>query len=263
MIMKQDYNRIALVGIEQEEYDIIKANYSGHIIWHQSIPKIVVKDEVLYMEKSNGIGMLPVDKVVYYGIYDNDFDFISGLAIWRGACYPNAAAMLDCRFKIPCLVKALAHSRFSAPRGFISAGASVNVGNDTVAKWGNWHCGENKHRFTGEWESEFTATTEPYYEGEAVRIMIIGEVYWQIKLEGDSWLKSIHPDNAGFMEVDPELLADTLHIKNTLNMDMIGNDYIVAKDGSKYLLEVNHIPNITRFEDVRQVYLSTVIEWIK
>lgn len=260
--MKQKYNRIALVGIEQEEYDIIKAQYSGHIIWHQSIPKIVLKDEVLYMEKSNGVGMLPVDKVVYYGIYDNDFDFIAGLAIWNGDCYPKASAMLDCRFKIPCLVKALSLSRFSAPRGFISAGASVNTTGDTIAKWGNWHCGENKHRFTGEWESEFTATIEPYFEGDAVRIMMIGETYWQIKLEGDDWLKSIHPDNANFMPVDQDLLEDTLYIKNVLQMDMIGNDYIVAKDGSKYLLEVNHIPNITRFEEVRQVYLSTVIEWI-
>ena len=261
-MMKQKYNRIALVGIEQEEYDIIKVQYSGHIIWHQSIPKIVVKDEVLYMEKSNGIGMLPVDKVVYYGIYDNDFDFITGLAIWNGDCYPKASAMLDCRFKIPCLVKALSLSRFTAPRGFISAGASVNTAQDTIAKWGNWHCGENKHRFTGEWESEFTATIEPYFEGEAVRIMIIGDTYWQIKLEGDDWLKSIHPDNANFMPVDQDLLEDTLYIKNVLQMDMIGNDYIVANDGTKYLLEVNHIPNITRFEEVRQVYLSTVIEWI-
>lgn len=260
--MKELYNRIALVGIEQEEYDVIKANYSGHVIWHQSIPKIVVKDEVLYMEKANGVGMLPVDKVVYYGIYDNDFDFITGLAIWQGDCYPNAAAMLDCRFKIPCLVKALSLSKFSSPRGFISAGASVTIANDTVAKWGNWHCGENKHRFTGEWESQFTATIEPYYEGEAVRIMMIGDVYWQIKLEGDDWLKSIHPDNAGFMPVDEDLLADTIYIKETLKMDMIGNDYIVAKDGSKYLSEVNHIPNITRFDEVREAYLSTVIEWI-
>lgn len=260
--MKELYNRIALVGIEQEEYDVIKASYSGHIIWHQSIPKIVVKDEVLYMEKANGVGMLPVDKVVYYGIYDNDFDFITGLAIWQGDCYPNAAAMLDCRFKIPCLVKALSLSKFSSPRGFISAGASVTIANDTVAKWGNWHCGENKHRFTGEWESQFTATIEPYYEGEAVRIMMIGDVYWQIKLEGDDWLKSIHPDNAGFMPVDEDLLADTIYIKETLKMDMIGNDYIVGKDGSKYLLEVNHIPNITRFDEVREAYLSTVIEWI-
>ncbi|MCC9071119.1 hypothetical protein LNQ49_05860 [Flavobacterium sp. F-65] len=64
------------------------------------------------------------------------------------------------------------------------------------------------------------------------------------------------------MTVDDDLLADTLHIKNVLQMDMIGNDYIVAKDGAKYLLEVNHIPNITRFEAVRAVYLSTVIEWL-
>lgn len=47
-----------------------------------------------------------------------------------------------------------------------------------------------------------------------------------------------------------------------LQMDMIGNDYMVAKDGSKYLLEVDHIPNITRFEAVREVYLATVIGWL-
>ncbi|MCC9071120.1 hypothetical protein LNQ49_05865 [Flavobacterium sp. F-65] len=85
--------------------------------------------------------------------------------------------MLDCRFKIPCLVKALALSKFSAPRGFISAGASVTASEDTVAKWGNWHCGENKYRFIGEWESKFTATTESYFEGDAVRIMMIGDSY--------------------------------------------------------------------------------------
>lgn len=258
----QTYNRIALVGIEQEEYEVIRANYSGLIIWHQALPKIVVKDQVLYMEKANGVGMLPVDKVVYYGIYDNDFDFIAGLAIWNGACYPNAAAMLDCRFKIPCLVKALTHTQFGAPRGFISAGASMNATEDTVAKWGNWHCGENKHRFTGEWESEFTATTEAYFEGEAVRIMVLGDKHWQIKLEGETWLKSIHPDSAGFMPVDAELLADTLHIQKAMQMDMIGNDYIVGKEGKKYLLEVNHIPNITRFEAVRTAYLATVIAFI-
>lgn len=258
----QTYNRIALIGIEQLEYEVIRSNYTGGIIWHQAIPKIIVKDQVLYMEKANGVGMLPVDKVVYYGIYDDDFDFIAGLAIWNGACFPNAMGMLDCRLKIPCLVKALSLSQFSAPRGFISAGASMNATEDTVAKWGNWHCGENKHRFTGEWESEHTATIEPYYEGEAVRIMVIGDKHWQIKLEGETWLKSIHPESAGFMPIDAELLADTLHIQKALRIDMIGNDYIVGKDGKKYLLEVNHIPNITRFEAVREAYLGTVITFI-
>lgn len=255
------YNRIALVGLESDEYEIIRSNYGGHIIWHQAIPKIVIKEEVLYVEKQTGVGLLPVDKVVYYGIYDNDFDFITALALWGGECFPNAAAMMDCRLKIPCLVKAMRYSKFRSPRGFISAGAEVTTNADTVAKWGNWHCGENKHRFTGFWESEQAATLEPFYEGEAVRIMMIGDKVWQIKLEGDTWLKSIHPEAASFMEIDKGLFEDTLHVKRALNLDMIGNDYIVGKEGT-FLLEVNHIPNITRFEAVRQAYLETVMGWL-
>lgn len=257
------HNRIALVGIELDEYEIIKSNYDGHILWHQAIPKIVVKEGVLFMEKANGIGMLPVDKVVYYGIYENDFDFITGLALWNGSCFPNAAAMMDCRLKIPCLVRALQYSNFGLARGFVSANTEVNVEKDSVAKWGNWHCGENKHRFTGHWESEHPSTIETYFEGEAVRIMIVGNHIWQIKLEGESWLKSIHPDSACFMEIDQDLLTDTLNIMEKMKMDMIGNDYIICTDGSKQLLEVNHIPNITRFEEVKTAYLETVIKWIR
>lgn len=256
------HNRIALVGIEANEYKEIKQNYEGQIIWHEAIPKILLNDGTLFVEKQNGIGMLPVDKVVYYGIYDNDFDFITGLALWNGPCFPNPLAMLECRLKIPCLIKALQLTKFPHQRGFVSANTEVNLIKETVAKWGNWHCGENKEKFIGEWTSSFTSTLEPYFEGNAVRIMNIGDTYWQIKLEGENWLKSIHPDNAGFMEIDQELLADTKQIKQHLGMDMIGNDYIVMNNGDKKLLEVNHIPNITRFEEVRQVYLETVINWI-
>lgn len=257
------HNRIALIGIETEEYNCIKQHYKGAIITHDFIPKMVVKDGILYIEKNNGIGMLPVDKVIYYGIYENDFDFITGLALWNGPCYPNPHAMMDCRLKIPCLIKSLTYSRFAVPRGFISAGASVHTAEDTVAKWGNWHCGENKHRFQGYWESKETATIEPFFEGEAVRIMIVGSYHWQIKLEGKSWLKSIHPATAHFMEIDPDLLADTLYIKEKLGLDMIGNDYIIAKDGKKYLLEVNHIPNISRFKALQEAYQKTLIKWLQ
>jgi hypothetical protein len=256
------YNRIALVGIEELEYQHIKSNYDGHIIWHQALPKIFIWEGVLFMEKENGIGMLPVDKVVYYGIFDNDLDFISGLTLWGGECYPNPRAMLDCRLKIPCLIKALELTKFGSQRGFVSANTEITIKTDAVAKWGNWHCGENKERISHEWTSGHASTLEPFFEGESVRIMNIGEHYWQIKLEGDNWLKSIHPETACFMEIDPDLLEDTKHIKNTLKMDMIGNDYIVMDNGEKKLLEVNHIPNVTRFENVREAYLSTVTEWI-
>ena len=132
------YNRIVLVGIEEEEYQVVRSKYQGHIIWHQAIPNIVVKNGVLFVEKESGVGMLPVDKVVYYGIYENDFDFITGLALWNGSCFPNPIGMMDCRLKIPCLVKALKYSNFGSPRGFVSAKTEITVNQDTVAKWGNW-----------------------------------------------------------------------------------------------------------------------------
>lgn len=257
------HNRIAVIGLHEEEYQHIREHVEGLIIWHQSVQKIRVTDGTLYVEKSHGVGMLPVDKVVYHGIFENDLDFISGLALWNGPCFPNAYGMMECRLKIPCLVKAMKYSRFSSPRGFISEGAYVTTETERVAKWGNWHCGENKHKFTGNWESPEHAVLEPYFDGDAVRILHIGGKSWQISLEGDTWLKFIHPDNARFMEIDPELLEDTLKLKERIGMDVIANDYIVCRDGTKHLLEINHIPNITRFEEVRMHFLKTVADWIR
>jgi hypothetical protein len=34
---------------------------------------------------------------------------------------------------------------------------------------------------------------EPFLSGRAVRIQLIGDRVWQIQMEGDNWLKSIHP----------------------------------------------------------------------
>lgn len=257
------HNRIAIVGLHHPEYEFIKNNFDGFIIWHQAIPQIKVIDQTLFVEKTNGVGMLPVDKMIYHGIFEDDLDFITGLVLWDGKCYPNSYGMMECRLKFPCLAKAMKHSKFAYPRGFLSRNAYINSEKELVAKWGNWHCGENKHKFTGAWENSENTVLEPFFDGEAVRILNIGNQSWQIKLDGETWLKSIHPDSATFMEIDPELLEDTLNLKKILEMDLIANDYIIGKNGEKYLLEINHIPNITRFEEVRKQYLETVLEWLK
>lgn len=255
--------RICVIGVEQLEYKAIRKAHFGPMVHHETVPKIMVKNGVLYVERSNGVGMLPVDKVVFHGIYENDFDLITGLAIWGGPCFPNAYAMMDCRLKLPCLVRALKISRFGHPRGFLTKNTEMNTENELVAKWGNWHCGENKHRFTGNWTNDEPAVLEPFFAGSSVRIVIIGDRHWQIKLEGKDWLKSIHDDSADFMEVDAELLADTRKIQTEMSMDIIANDYIVGDNGEKYLLEVNHIPNMTRFQELREAYIETISEWIQ
>jgi glutathione synthase/RimK-type ligase-like ATP-grasp enzyme len=96
-----------------------------------------------------------------------------------------------------------------------------------------------------------------------VRVVIIGDQVWQIKLEGDDWLKSIHHDTADFMPPDPELVADTKQVKAAFGLEVIANDYMVGDDGTRYLLEVNHIPNVSRFPEIWQAYRDYVIEWIR
>ena len=256
--------RICIVGLDEAEYMQIREQLDMPIIAHEMLPRILVRDGELLVEPKRGPGWITVSKIIYHSIYDNDLDFISALALWCGPCLPNAHAMMDCRLKLPCLVRALKYTRFGSPlRGYASPHTPFVTDSERVAKWGNWHCGENKARFIGTWESHEPCIIEPFMPGQAVRIVIIGDKYWQIKLEGEDWLKSIHAPNAAFMDVDAELLDDTRNIQKGFGLEVIGNDYIISADGAKHLLEVNHIPNVTRFPEIWEAYRDFAVDWAK
>ncbi|MFN8530867.1 MAG: hypothetical protein U0670_19865 [Anaerolineae bacterium] len=255
----------AIVGLDESEASAIAEGINTPSIIHLTLPKILVQDGQLWMESDRGPRMVPVEKVIYHAIYEDDLDFISGLALWNGACLPRAHAMMDCRLKLPCLVRALTFTRFGSPaRGYASARVRIDTDIERVAKWGNWHCGENKERFNS--ASPYTTSEpsiiEPYFVGQAVRVVIIGDQAWQIKLDGSSWLKSIHDERAHFMDVDADLFEDTRRVKQGFGLDVIANDYIVGDDGQKHLLEVNHIPNVTRFPEIWAAYRDFCIAWV-
>lgn len=254
--------RLCSIGLDRSIVNRIKETHFGPVIVHDMVPKFYVEEGVLYIERSNRVGFLKVDKVIFHGIYENDFDLITGLAIWGGACYPNALGMMNCRLKLPCLARALQVSRFNSQRGMISPETEIRVAKMTVGKWGNWHCGENKARFDKSWYSKEASVIEPFFEGNSVRVVSIGDAHLQINLEGSDWLKSIHDPKASIMEIDAELLEDTLAIKAHFGLQLIANDYIVGKNGEKHLLEVNHIPNVTRFEELQEIYFEKVTTWL-
>jgi hypothetical protein len=254
---------LCLVGLDEPESQEIRDMLDSPVIAHDILPEIVVLDGVLSVEYRGR--MVPVSKLVYHGIFEDDLDFITGLALWGGPVYPNPVAMMNCRLKLPCLVRALQYTRFGEPaRGYASAHARINTDSERVAKWGNWHCGENKVRFQGTTTLTEPSIIEDFLPGKAVRIVMIGEHYWQIQLEGDDWLKSIHHTDAGIIdEVDAELLADTRAVRDGFGLSIIANDYIVGLDGSRHLLEVNHIPNVTRFPEIWTVFRNTVVTWLQ
>lgn len=257
--------RILVVGLEQPEVEVIRQNTQALVVASEVLPHVRLVRGVLEVESAKVVGkFLAVDAVIYHGIFEEDFDFITLLALWGGPCLPDAAGMMDCRLRHSGLVRALRVSRFGGMRRGMSIQGEVwNSETEVVAKWGNWHCGENKHRFTGDWKSEGATAYEPFVEGEAVRIMLVGERAWQIRLMGEDWLKSIHHAASGEMPIDEELLADTRALAAHFRLATVGVDYMVGTDGERHLLEVNHIPNVTVFPFVNAAYLEYVKGWIE
>lgn len=150
---------ICLIGLDPPESDALRGRLGVPVIAHEALPGILVRGGQLFAETPSRSRMVPISRVVFHGIFEDDLDFIAALALWGGPCLPNAGAMLDCRLKLPCLVRALRHTRFGLPpRGYAAPGVPFAAEGEGVAKWGNWHCGENKERFRGAGQASGRAT---------------------------------------------------------------------------------------------------------
>lgn len=254
-----------VIGLDAPQVAELRAAYGRPFVAHPTVPKVFVQNGRLFVESATSFELREVSAVVYHGIFEDDHDLIAALALWGGPCLPNAAAMMDCRLKLPCLVRALRHTQYATrPRGYVSAGLSFPVVELSVAKWGNWHCGENKRRLVSGEDAcvDHNAIVEPFFDGTAVRVAVIGDEAFQIRLDGDDWLKSIHHERAEFMTPDANLVDDTKRVARGIGLEVAANDYIVGDDQQATLLEVNHIPNVTRFAQMWDCYREFVVEWL-
>ncbi|MDI1450982.1 hypothetical protein [Polyangium sp. 6x1] len=263
--------RLLLVGLDEPEVRDLRARLSTPIplLSCPVLPRIKLEAGELFVERPNAYEVyVPVSRVVFHGIFEDDMPFLTALALWGGPCLPLARGMMDARPRIPCLVRALAVTRFGAmKRGLADRGSPVSAreGETLVAKWGEWHCGENKELFTGARRAEEPTLIEPFVRGEATRIHVLGERAWQIRMAGATWLKSIHDAGSVLLpeaEADPELVEDARRIGAAFGLEMFAIDYMVEPDGTKHLLELNHIPNVTVFSELREAYLDFVASWI-
>lgn len=261
-----DKKRLLVIGLEANEIEKIRASlgFNYLVVHYDMLPKVKLVQGNLWVESTTVPNKyLLVDMVIFHGIFEHDFDFITLLSLWNGPCLPNAQGMMDLRQRIPGLARALKVSKFNTlNRSMVLGVTEFTSENEVVAKWGIWHCGEDKHKFNGTWTSNETSVIEDFIDGEAVRIMLMGDIHWQIKLTGDTWLKSIHNEGSWQMEVDEELLTDTKNIAAHFNLPMVGVDYMVGKDGRKHLLEVNHIPNVTVFPFINNAFVNFIPDWV-
>jgi hypothetical protein len=208
-------DRLLIVGLEEPEVQVLQERLPMKITACEMLPRLHLWQGQLRVESPVRDGQyLPVSRVIFHGIYEDDLPFLGALSLWGGPCFPRARGMLDCRLRLPCLVRTLEATRFGElARGFLSRGSAFTIEGACVAKWGEWHCGENKERFSGEWTAAEPSLLERFVEGEAVRIQFIGDRAWQSRLGGDDWKKSIHHSSAARMPIDPELLEDARRLQ--------------------------------------------------
>src|SRR5690349_3040391 len=111
--------RLLIIGLEEHEIQSIKNNVDCLVIAYDMLPKIKLEEGILYVEsRQRPDTYLKVDKVIFHGIFENDFDFITLLALWNGKCLPDAQGMMDCRLRHSGLVRALRVTKFgNLPRG--------------------------------------------------------------------------------------------------------------------------------------------------
>ncbi len=254
---------LLLVGLDELEITELRRRLDRSVLALATLSRIRVDRGRLLVENPNFMNhFVPVERMAYHAIFEDDFDFLTALALWGGPCLPGARGMMDLRLRLPGLVRALAVTRFGGiPRGYADRGTTVAAGGQSIAKWGNWHCGEDKAGCDGSWTASVPTLFEEFIEGEAVRIVLVGEHAWQGRMASEGWLKSIHEPGAAFMPIDPELLSDARRLAEHFGLRTVGVDYIVTPDGSRYMLEVNHVPNVTVFSEVRKAYLDLVVRW--
>lgn len=128
--------RPCIIGLDEPQNDELKRRMTERALFHETLPKMFVRDGELFVESSSGYGVVPVSRVVFHGIFEDDHDFIAGLALWGGPCLPNAQAMIDCRLSCHVWCVPFDSPPMANRRTAISLGLEYPTTVEWVAKWG-------------------------------------------------------------------------------------------------------------------------------
>ena len=256
-----------IVGHDASEAEELVGHAQGPCIITDMLPKVRLIAGKLFVHDRDRWGVThEVRQVVTHAIFDiaDDLHWLSTLALWGGRCLPNPLGMLLARPRVQNLVIARSVSAFGGlPRGYVRAGDTIRSESPAIAKWGEWHCGEGKEPFQGERDCDEPTLIEPFIDGNALRVQLLGDSAWQIQLGGDDWKKSIHHSTARLVESDPRLVKDTQRICKRFGMELGAVDYMIDALDVPHLLEYNHIPNVTQFPEIRSAYMEYVKGWLK
>lgn len=138
-----------------------------------------------------------------------------------------------------------------------------------VVKTGNDHRGLGKYLVTKsseipKWDG--IATIEPYFEGDSVRVLIIGDDVFGFKIENDrSWIKNSPGADIFDYNLSDDLINHAKSVSSKFKLDIAGVDYIVNDNGFHFL-EINQYPGISVSDEIAEcakAFLSNKMKYVE
>src|SRR5579883_1134371 len=92
---------LLLVGLDEPETAELRRRLDRAVLALETLPRIRVDRGRLMVEHPHFMNhFVPVERVAYHAIFEDDFDFLTALALWGGPCLPGALGMMDLRLRV-------------------------------------------------------------------------------------------------------------------------------------------------------------------
>jgi hypothetical protein len=249
------------IGLDPHIVEAIKTKV-GNIIDYQYLPDIYSVNGLTYVQSKSGVHYIQPRGILYYCYFDNAGSKRRALALSDTNTFPNIRRTILHDDKALSLIAARnVDPGEDIPRGF-SNGHLISVDTTTVAKFGEWHCGDGKKLCEGKVDVSEPSILEPFIEGESHRILVVGYSTWQIHYESKDWRKNVNSTITILDKPNAELAYRAFHIAMSLGLQVAGVDFIVNSNGA-YLLEVNAYPGLDQVPEAEQAFIDAAVNWVK
>lgn len=116
-----------------------------------------------------------------------------------------------------------------------------------VLKVGDEHRGEGKyliHRAEDIPQWEGIATAEPYFEGDSVRVLLLGDAVFGVMIHNEGhWIKNSAGARMEAWEPSADIVEHARRAKSLFGLEIAGIDYVVGRDGFHFI-ELNPFPRV-------------------
>jgi hypothetical protein len=162
-------------------------------------------------------------------------------------CWPGSAALIDVSDRHGALARCSASGLIDHPVVQAHFTREPCLPFPYVLKVGDEHRGEGKHLIRcaadiPRWEG--VASMEPFFEGESVRVLLLGDRAFGARIHNDgTWIKNAAGARFEAWDPDEEIVHHAHRAMSLFGLEIAGVDYVIDGDGFHFI-ELNPFPRV-------------------